>query len=262
MNDIHAAEEDVRKVRAEAKHNEEQQTRRDDIGYETRTGGQLTNGKIRRHTSRRDDGVMALLKKPFDSALAIVVADTNLTLESISRAWKAVVHDFLPAARTNTNDPNQYVELREHEDTSYVFATAMVGDKVRAKLESVERDMRTLETQRDRTYATGQFGPIGADYKIHALKAAFDMRVHPVTREYAYGEERVRALQTELGCDGGSCPVTVFRAVATDSLRGIRVNVADLNNDDTVKIAASDEANNKQAATVALRPGMHLRLNG
>lgn len=229
------------------------------MGYETRSAGRRTDGKIRRHTPRRDDGIIAFLKKPFDSALAIVVADAALTMEGLSRAWHAVVHDFMPGARANANnDPRAHEELRAHEDISYVYATAMVGDKVRAKLQHVENDIRALETQRDRTYAAGQFGPIGADYKIHALKAAFDMRVHPVTREFAFGEDRIRSLQTELGCSGGTCPVTVFRAVATDSLRGIRVNVADLNNDDTVKIAASDEANKVQAATVVLRPGLHL----
>lgn len=261
MNDIHAAEEEVRKVRASAQHREEQQTRRDDIGYETRSTGRLTNGKMRRHSSTHDDGLMAMMKKPVDLAMAFFATDAGKPL-SIPDLWHAI-QEHIPALRANTNDPARHVDLREDEEFSYVFSTAMVGEKVRAKLEQVETQARALEIQRERVYASGQFGPIGEDFRLHKLKEAFDMRVHPLTGQYAFAEPRVRELQAELGCKGGSCPITVFRAVATNSLRGIRVNVADLNNDDTVKIAASDEANNKQAATVApLRPGMHLHLNG
>lgn len=261
MNDIHAAEEKDREAKASARYREEQQTRRDDIGYEKRSKGRhLTNGKMRRHIGAQDDSLMAMMKSPVDLALAFFATDAHAKI-SIPDLWHAI-QEHIPALRSNTNDPAQHVELLENEELSYVYHTAMVGEKVRARLQEVETKARALDIQRERTYASGQFGPIGDDFRLFKLKEAFDMRVHPLTGAFAFGEGRVRALQDELGCKGGSCPVTVFRAVATDSIRGIRINVADLNNDDTVKIAASDEANNKQAVTVALRPGLNFHLNG
>lgn len=263
MNTIHAADAEEQEERAKAKHRDEQQMRRDDIGYETRKPrGKLTNGKIRRHTSSRDDdAIAAALKQPFSLALAAIITDAKPLID-LPDFWK-LLQNQLPGLRANVDDPALHAEILDGENLSYVYHTAMVQESVRRQLENEVAQVRVAQVARDAAYARGQYGPLGEDFQLHKLRETFEMRVHPVTQAIAFSAPRIARLVAEAPvCDGPVCPVTVFRAVATESLRGIRVNLADLNNNDIVKIAASDEANNKQAATVALRPGMHLHLNG
>ncbi len=262
MNDIHAAAEELKRAEARKKDQQEYRERYDDLGHEVRAkgSGHTAVGKITRYRARHDDNTALLLQKPIDLAMAFVVSENLKPLfGDIPSLVKSIVGHFDNA---RTHDPQQHVELREDEDTSYVYETALVQRAVREQLDAEIAQVRAQEVRRTELYARGQYGPLGEDFRIFQLRDKFEMRVHPVTGDIAFSGARVARLAAEApACNGPLCPVPIFRAVATDSLRGIRVNVADLNNDDTIKIAASDEANKVQAATVALRPGMHLRLN-
>lgn len=229
---------------------------RDQIGYETRavrSGKKITGtGKHLRHTlgNRGNDlAALSLLNNPV--AWAFIMTGETQRRGSWADLLKTITSHFHGASATAAQA--KQVELIPDSDQCYVYDTMHVNPIVKQQLDAVLQNITVLEIQRDALYGAGQYGPIGADYKIHNIMDEFKIRAIPGTNQKAFCEVKVQEMQAAAGpCVGDTCPVPVYKTVSINNLRGIHVRAADQNTDHTVKAAASEVAEVK--ATTPVRP--------
>lgn len=249
MTDIHARTEELKRAADRQKQADKEEEKRNAIGEETRSTGPSTlTGRMRRHLFRPQDTMMAMMTRHSIDLSAVFLASNgkpffNFVKEDLWHSLTRALH-----VSSSNHDSAQHVELRDTEDYSFIYHTTMIGSAVKQQLDQEVAEVRTLEKRCQHHYDAGQYGPFSEHKEIGHLRDIYQMRVHPLTGDIAFSQSRVQNLQETLRCTDGSCPVTVFSAIPTSSLRGIHVKAADPNSEHATKITTSDQAVDKATA--------------
>jgi hypothetical protein len=259
--DIHEAEEELNKAQAtDTKYRENQQRRIDDIGHETRGRGgrRQTSGRMRRQINN-DSSIIPLLKGSLISEIALSIGGNKTTWQDVKDFWQIFQSHFHAAAK----DKAHYIDMRADDELSYIFKTVGISQSVKEQLDREIAEIEAQEADRTALLNEGQYGPFGADYRIHTLSTLYAVRVHPVTGQKAFCENRVAELQARAPASDSSCSVVVYGTVLTSSLRGMHIKAADPNSQDAIKVTTSDKAEVAAAAPIKVQPPQYnLHLNG